>query len=246
MDEILSSIRQIIADDDAAAAPRRPIPSESGPTAEVVPMLVGESSAAIAATPVEPDSEMLTLSPEQIVAGPAGEAEAETVDFSAFMEQAPDEQEDPGIESKAAFIDPEDIAFEPEAELAPAPKPAPLRAVVPPAPAAQPARQPERSRPATAEAAPMPDPRLSRDIAEELLEPTTNAAVRANLSRLTSIGIGTPGLTSMAIGTPGLTIEDVVRETLRPMLKEWLDEHLPAVVERMVEKEIARISRDLQ
>jgi cell pole-organizing protein PopZ len=29
------------------------------------------------------------------------------------------------------------------------------------------------------------------------------------------------------------------------MLKEWLDEHLPAVVERMVEKEIARISRGL-
>ena len=34
------------------------------------------------------------------------------------------------------------------------------------------------------------------------------------------------------------TLEDVVREALRPMLKSWLDENLPRVVERMVEAEI--------
>ncbi|RYE53999.1 MAG: DUF2497 domain-containing protein, partial [Rhizobiaceae bacterium] len=32
-------------------------------------------------------------------------------------------------------------------------------------------------------------------------------------------------------------------DMLRPMLKEWLDENLPSVVERMVEKEIARVAR---
>jgi cell pole-organizing protein PopZ len=37
--------------------------------------------------------------------------------------------------------------------------------------------------------------------------------------------------------------EDVVRETLRPMLKSWLDENLPDVVERMVEAEIERVTR---
>jgi cell pole-organizing protein PopZ len=37
-----------------------------------------------------------------------------------------------------------------------------------------------------------------------------------------------------------------MREMLRPMLKDWLDEHLPAVVERMVEKEISRISRGVE
>ena len=79
----------------------------------------------------------------------------------------------------------------------------------------------------------MPDPTLSSDIAEELLEPTTNAAVRANFSRLSNLGLG----------NHGLTIEAMMRDMLRPMLKEWLDENLPSVVERMVEKEIARISR---
>jgi uncharacterized protein len=39
------------------------------------------------------------------------------------------------------------------------------------------------------------------------------------------------------------TLEDVVRETLRPMLKSWLDENLPRVVERMVEAEIERVAR---
>ena len=39
------------------------------------------------------------------------------------------------------------------------------------------------------------------------------------------------------------SLEDVVRETLRPMLKSWLDENLPSVVERMVQAEIERITR---
>jgi cell pole-organizing protein PopZ len=39
------------------------------------------------------------------------------------------------------------------------------------------------------------------------------------------------------------SLEDVVRETLRPMLKSWLDENLPGVVERMVQAEIERITR---
>jgi cell pole-organizing protein PopZ len=39
------------------------------------------------------------------------------------------------------------------------------------------------------------------------------------------------------------TLEDVVRETLRPMLQSWLDENLPSVVERMVQAEIERVTR---
>jgi len=39
------------------------------------------------------------------------------------------------------------------------------------------------------------------------------------------------------------TLEDVVRETLRPMLKSWLDENLPRLVERMVQSEIQRSAR---
>ena len=38
------------------------------------------------------------------------------------------------------------------------------------------------------------------------------------------------------------TLEGLVRDMLRPMLKEWLDAHLPDMVETMVSREIARIS----
>lgn len=40
----------------------------------------------------------------------------------------------------------------------------------------------------------------------------------------------------------GTTVEDLVVESLRPMLKEWLDDHLPALVRNLVEKEIRRLS----
>jgi cell pole-organizing protein PopZ len=39
------------------------------------------------------------------------------------------------------------------------------------------------------------------------------------------------------------SIEDITREVLRPMLKSWLDEHLPRVVERLVREEIERVAR---
>ena len=41
----------------------------------------------------------------------------------------------------------------------------------------------------------------------------------------------------------GLTLEEITRELLRPMLKQWLDAHLPGTVERLVQEEIARVSR---
>ena len=41
----------------------------------------------------------------------------------------------------------------------------------------------------------------------------------------------------------GRTLEDVVRELLRPLLKEWLDEHLPRIVHATVQAEVERIAR---
>jgi cell pole-organizing protein PopZ len=41
----------------------------------------------------------------------------------------------------------------------------------------------------------------------------------------------------------GRTLEDVVRELLRPMMKAWLDENLPAIVEAQVAAEVERIAR---
>jgi cell pole-organizing protein PopZ len=166
-------------------------------------------------------------------------------DFSAMLSEFEPSQAD--ADPAAAFladepelIDPEDVAFEsepdPEPErgpvaVTPEPPPAPPRAEPTPAAAPRPAMS-------VAHAAPLPDPKLSEDMAEELLAPTTNAAIQGSISRLSAAAqIG---------GMGGQTVEGMMREMLRPMLKDWLDENLPALVERMVEKEIARISRGVK
>jgi uncharacterized protein len=52
----------------------------------------------------------------------------------------------------------------------------------------------------------------------------------------------TPEEASVADGS-GRTVEQFIEDIARPMLKEWLDEYLPAIVERLVQKEIQKISR---
>jgi cell pole-organizing protein PopZ len=47
-----------------------------------------------------------------------------------------------------------------------------------------------------------------------------------------------------SLGTGGgKTIEELVQDMLRPMLKDWLDRNLPPIVERYVEREIVRLTR---
>ena len=41
----------------------------------------------------------------------------------------------------------------------------------------------------------------------------------------------------------GVTLEDIVREMLHPMLREWMDDNLPPMVERIVQKEIEKMAR---
>jgi cell pole-organizing protein PopZ len=48
---------------------------------------------------------------------------------------------------------------------------------------------------------------------------------------------------SLIMPSEGRTLEDVVRELLRPLLKSWLDENLPAIVQAKVEAEVERIAR---
>ncbi len=48
---------------------------------------------------------------------------------------------------------------------------------------------------------------------------------------------------SIAMPAEGRTLEDVVRELLRPLLKAWLDENLPAIVQSTVDQEVERIAR---
>jgi cell pole-organizing protein PopZ len=43
--------------------------------------------------------------------------------------------------------------------------------------------------------------------------------------------------------TSGRTLEDLVKEMLRPMVQDWLDKNLPQLVERMVDREVQRLTR---
>ena len=70
---------------------------------------------------------------------------------------------------------------------------------------------------------------------EPLLSPRTAEASRTALDSLSRL------MVKPEPGSDG-SLEGLVREMLRPMLREWLDLHLPAMVESMVETEIARIT----
>ena len=50
-------------------------------------------------------------------------------------------------------------------------------------------------------------------------------------------------LAHTVLGNNARTLEDLVKEMLRPMLKGWLDDNLPTMVERIVRAEIERVSR---
>ncbi len=52
-----------------------------------------------------------------------------------------------------------------------------------------------------------------------------------------------PSGPALSLGAGGKTIEELVKELLRPMLKEWIDRSLPPMVEHLVEREIARLTR---
>ncbi len=40
-----------------------------------------------------------------------------------------------------------------------------------------------------------------------------------------------------------ITLEDIAKDLLRPMLRQWVDDHMPALVERLVEKELEKLAR---
>lgn len=88
------------------------------------------------------------------------------------------------------------------------------------------------------EAAYAPPPPRAAPLAptgDDILSPPTASAAASALSRLAG---------SLRIAdTPSQTVEGVVRELLRPMLKEWLERNLPSIVEARVEAELERIAR---
>lgn len=124
--------------------------------------------------------------------------------------------------------------------------------------------QAERSRRATAGMAPEAAEPAYADEADEVLELgeagselspdeltegeylsrlTTESSARSMRDSLAALAmIAEPGAQPQIVRSGETSLEGLTRELLRPMLAQWLDQHLPAMVERLVKAEIARIA----
>lgn len=131
----------------------------------------------------------------------------------------PEPEPEPEIDLSAWGLDEQDV----EEEEAPPPPP-------PPPP-------PQVARPA---------PKLVVDDAPEEeddeLESWVSAPVaEASTAALTELARAVARERMVGVGTRGITLEDMVRDIMKPILKEWLDKNLPYMIERIVRKEIERM-----
>lgn len=97
-------------------------------------------------------------------------------------------------------------------------------------PAAEPEPVPERE----VEAVATPEPAFAPVASESLVAAATATAAASAFGQLSA---------AIAMPKDGRTLEDVVRELLRPLLKDWLDQNLPAIVQASVAEEVERIAR---
>lgn len=77
-----------------------------------------------------------------------------------------------------------------------------------------------------------PSPRLTTE--------RTAGAMRESLAALAMLA--EPGAPPQIVRSGETSLEGLVRDMLRPMLAQWLETHLPVIVDRMVQAEIARIA----
>ena len=231
MEEILASIRRIIADEDTTpkgkVAPE-PEPSEDETISEEdLDKLF--ASADKSDEPGEEEEDVLDLTEDLAESDepPMVDGLVEAPDV-AFAEDGPEPELDTA---------PDDFEPEPAPEPEPEPEPAPVAAapkpvkrepvfVAPPPAAPEPAPRPAP----VSFAAPSPEPAAEP---RPLLSQSTEGLVANAFSDL--------ALT--VLNRNARTLEDLVQEMLRPMLKSWLDQNLPTMVERMVRAEIERVTR---
>ena len=206
MEEILASIRRIIADDDAnKTAPRPAEPPQQAvapaPAARPAPPLPAPPPAPPRVTPPEPSlDEVVAAEPE-----PMADVEDEAADILDLTEQMAAPQPAPKPAPQFRTIDGSfDVSYEEEKSAPQMPAP------------------------------PMPEPPpRAEERSHQLLSNVTSAAVDSAFNTLAQT----------VLVQNARTLEDLVREMLRPMLKAWLDDNLPGMVERLVRAEIERVSR---
>jgi cell pole-organizing protein PopZ len=233
MEEILASIRRIIADDEA-----KPAEKAASPAASV-------SSEPPVAAPVTKPAVMTDIPPSAIAAAQAGPAK--TAPPASVPDPAATNSQD-DIDAMLAGLDaatseaevrpplPDGEVFElTDAMALPDPQPAPFRRV-----------EPEDDLEFSEAVAAAP-PRAHRQPAFEpppLYEsPATPPQQMLSRSTVSAVESAFNTLANTVLSNNARTLEDLVKEMLRPMLKSWLDDNLPGLVERIVKAEIERVSR---
>jgi len=219
MEEILASIRRIIADDDANKPAKVPKP----PAAKPSPAPPAATSPMPSLPPAPPPAALVNSRDDiRTLADPSAAAPSgsDAFDLTEAMAAAP--AANPGPAPAFRTIDATSDMV--SAERAPdAPVGPPLRIIEE---ARRPPLPPPPS-PLAAASAPQPSPDRG------LISSSTMAAVDSAFH----------SLSHTVLGQNARTLEDLVKEMLRPMLKSWLDDNLPSLVERIVRAEIERVSR---
>jgi cell pole-organizing protein PopZ len=241
MEEILASIRRIIADDEA-----KPPAAEKAAS----PAVAAKPEKPAAAVPAAKPSVMTDIPPSAIPAARAAAAKAAAAPVApapppaapAPAPAASNSQDD--IDAMLAGLDeatseaeirpplPDSEVFELTDEMAVPAAPQPSFHKIEPqndlefteSAAAKAMREPVFAPPFENPAAPSPQQILSR---------STVSAVESAFN----------SLANTVLSNNARTLEDLVKEMLRPMLKSWLDDNLPGLVERIVKAEIERVSR---
>ncbi|MBX9805534.1 MAG: DUF2497 domain-containing protein [Alphaproteobacteria bacterium] len=92
---------------------------------------------------------------------------------------------------------------------------------------------------------PKPSQLFDRDREEGLVSAHAMAASASSLSRLAQASKSAPRRASNLADQRDLTIDQLIQDLIRPMIKQWIDTHLSSLVEEMVSKEIKRITKHL-
>lgn len=227
MEEILASIRRIIADDEAKpvaeAAPPPPAPKPVAPPAPKPAAMTNIPPSAIPAAQAAAVKAAAPPAPE-----PAASNSQDDIDaMLASLEAATTEEEvRPPL--------PDGDVFELTDEMV-VPEPEPAFQRVEPdddlefaeAVAASNDRATPRFDPPSYDPPPAPPPQ------QHILSHSTVSSVESAFN----------ALANTVLSNNARTLEDLVKEMLRPMLKSWLDDNLPGLVERIVKAEIERVSR---
>jgi cell pole-organizing protein PopZ len=148
-----------------------------------------------------------------------------------------------GPSSDVLALDPSMLVEEPPAAPPPLPAMAPMPPIAapqvePPPPVPPAARAPEPPPPPSAPppAAPPIEPGPAFDA---LLGPEATAAAASSMASLLRTLVAERQQVAVYRGGP--TLEDLAREEIRSLLKQWLDANLPTLVERLVRAEIERV-----